>query len=201
MHSKESVLHSEGGRIQDLLCSNAQLPLENDNPSAQLPLPLFADAVLFDPPWGVISYRGKVVKRDQLIPTADIPAIVSGMINVLPPNHGIIGVRCDMDPMHASAWWAAMKERGLYCHVVRIQDTADEAIQRCGANLRKPGFTKTSWQWIMASKSFQDLRAPREPFSTFVLSCLSYSVLPPSFLLWWWLVVKKRKKEFTRHIL
>ena len=126
------------------------------------------DAFVFDHPWGIIPGRdGKIIPEDQVIPGPSVPRIVANMLLRMGDNRdGVIAVRLDMGPMQAAVWWGAMKERGMHCHVVRIQDTVQRANSRAAANLKRTRMTQVGWQWIIGMKSYRPQYTPKGNFGT-----------------------------------
>ena len=126
------------------------------------------DAMVFDPPWGIIPK----CLHDVKIPEGDIPVIVQHMCTFLSPQ-GIIAVRLDNSPIQAAVWAKAMLDMKLHLVYVRIQDTVPHANSRCAANFAKPGPTSNGHQWIIGKKQYRSYRGPAWGTCTLSLvSCL-----------------------------
>jgi hypothetical protein len=156
-HSKRYVPIVAAGDLRNLL---------NDNTFLEGHVP---DAFVFDPPWGIIPGKlGKIIPEDEVIPAPSVPQNVTNvLLRMGDKRDGVIAVRLDMGPMQAAIWWGAMKERGMHCHVVRIQDTVQRANSRAAANLKRTRMTQVGWQWIIGMKSY---RAQYTPKGTLVRS-------------------------------
>ena len=126
------------------------------------------DAMVFDPPWGIIPK----CPHDVKIPVGDIPVIVNHMCTFLTPE-GIIAVRLDNSPIQAAVWAKAMSDAKLHLLYVRILDTVPHANSRCAANYAKPGSTSNGHQWIIGRVVYNSYRGPAwGTCSLFLVSCL-----------------------------
>ncbi len=155
----------KAGSIQEVLAVGDPLGLGD----------LKVDAFLFDTPWGIIPNK----VHDEVIPRADIPEIVSGMLRRL-KEFGLIGVRVPMGPVLAFHWWEVFVERGLHCFVIRITDTMQQANSRTFATRKRPLPAQVGHQWVMAFKEYRPQYHAISKFCTFVLAvldCLSVFML------------------------
>jgi hypothetical protein len=120
------------------------------------------DAILADVPWGII--RGVGAEHDVLIPTSDIPGIVRGMLTRL-KEPGLIGVRLLMTPEQQWYWWKEFEARGMYCGILRMQNTLQQANTSC-ASRHRPLPTHVGHVWLIARTSYKMHYYPKNQFGT-----------------------------------